>query len=134
MVIAKVGKLTFLFAEQFTLIEITWTEQTGMFTRDKEGNIWESVFTEDDFEMEVNVGIVMDKDKLSFSIGACINLFQINFNKNYFTFPFPLFAWLEFVIAIIPSVNINVCFNSGLIIDWKKKNIHFLLIYVDKQK
>ena len=123
----KIGKLTYLFVEQFTYIEITWTEQNGMFTRDKEGNIWESVFTEDDFEMEVNVGIVMDKDKLSFSIGACINLFQLNFNKRYFTFPFPIFAWLEFVIAIIPSVNINVCFNSGLIINWKKKEYSFFI-------
>ena len=68
--------------------------------------------------MEVNIGIVMDKNKTSISMGACIDLFHLNFTHHYFTFTLPCVSWIKLVLAIIPSLNINLCFNTGFIINW----------------
>ena len=99
-------------------VKSNWFKEHTVFNRDEEGNIWKSVFTEKDFEMEVNIGVIMDKNKTSISIGACIDLFHLNFTHNYFTFTFPFASWIKLVLAIIPSLNIELCFNTGFIINW----------------
>ena len=135
----KVSLLNSFFDSRFTLSSnFLWNENifkfkdrywfsscfykdNGIFIKNKEGSIWKSVFTDEDFEIGVNIGIVMDKNKTSISLNSCIDIAKLNINKNKFVFPFPLLSWLEFVIAIIPSVNIKTCLNLGLYINWESK-------------
>ena len=108
-------------------VKSNWFKEHTVFNRDEKGEFWGSVFTEDKFQMEVNVGVIMDKNKTSISIGACIDLFHLNFTHNYFTFTFPFVSWIKLVLAIIPSLKIELCFNTGFIINWNANEyIYFI--------
>ena len=119
-------KLRVHFNKKFE-VKSNWFKEHTIFNRDEEGKIWKSVFTEEDFEMEVNVGIIMDKNKTSISFGACIDLFHLNFTNNYFTFTFPFATWIKLVLAIIPSLKIELCFNTGFIINWNASEYLFFI-------
>ena len=98
-----------------------------LFRKDKKGRIWESVFTEDNFEVEVSSRIMMDKNQMQIPFSFCIDLFKLNFT-NFFVFPYKLFTGLEAVFSIIPSLNIGACLTIGFDINWNKKEYTF---YID---
>ena len=69
----------------------------------------------------------MNKDQMEISINICIQLLEVEFN-NYFVFPFNLFPGLDLVLAIIPSVGISACIQSGFSLNWKNNEYYF---YID---
>ena len=113
---------TLIYNEQ--TIMASW--EVGILNRDENGRIWSSIFTDEELDLDLETSISMTKDKMAIAIGTCFDLFKLKFN-NFFTFPFQLCSFLEFVIAIIPSVKISVCFNGGFDLNWKKGNYSFFI-------
>ena len=113
---------TLIYNEQ--TIMASW--EVSILNRDKNGRIWSSVFTDEKLDINLETSISMTKDKMAIAIGTCFDLFKLKFN-NFFTFPFQLCSFLEFVIAIIPSVKISVCINGGFDLNWKKGNYSFFI-------
>lgn len=68
--------------------------------------------------MEVKPSITMNKNGMRIMIGICVEFLKVNFN-DYFSFPIK-FGYCELIFAIIPSVSISACIQTGFELDWKK--------------
>ena len=86
--------------------------------------VLKSEILELDDEAEAGVSISIMKKQISLPVGICYNIFK---KTLIITFNIQLASFLDFVIAITPSLDIGACINIGGDYNWGNKEGYFFI-------
>ena len=103
-------------------IVLNWKKSESKFQR------WSIVFKDSDIfkfdEIEVSPSISFMKKQISIPIGICFNFYK--WTKIY-SYNIKLASFLDFVMALTPSINIGACINIGFDYNWQNKEYYFFI-------
>ena len=121
------NKNNFLFSKDL----VVFSKNTNIFWKNPESKFlqWFSKFSkketlELDDEIEASVSLSIMKKQISIPIGICYNFFKLT---KIFAFNIKLTSFLDFVIALTPSIDLGACIDIGFDYNWGNNEGYFFI-------